>query len=271
MTKGMKFIAAVGLVACVFMCGTQSHAAITIPVQGGTYEYSTTLVTEDPAHFPGKYPWAYGDGKIIQNDKIFTYIDSTSNLNLSPVKFIIMNAGGVDYHSIKLADNVGNFTLTPGTYVLEYTIEVAAEFPLVVIKDASLAVDGRTKQGNVSLVTVTKDFYTDITHQTKLAPSLVSVGGTGDYVLFPGGVRFVDVVETIVVSDGGWVNSTTDTYSQTIVPEPATLAIWSLLGACGWLGMRVARRRRLPTGRQPWSPENRRAIHELIARGTQRN
>jgi len=51
------------------------------------------------------------------------------------------------------------------------------------------------------------------------------------------------------------------------VPEPATIIIWSLLGAGSWLGMRVWRRPK-HIGRQPWSPETRNAIHEIIARGT---
>jgi len=59
------------------------------------------------------------------------------------------------------------------------------------------------------------------------------------------------------------------TWGDVVVPEPAALVIWLVLGMGSWLGLRIARRRRLPTGRQPWSPENRRAIHELIARGTQ--
>jgi hypothetical protein len=48
------------------------------------------------------------------------------------------------------------------------------------------------------------------------------------------------------------------------VPEPCTLAIFSLLGAGGWLGMKLRRRRSQPVGRQPWSPEARQAIHEII-------
>jgi hypothetical protein len=52
---------------------------------------------------------------------------------------------------------------------------------------------------------------------------------------------------------------------EDMVPEPATIIIWSLLGAGSWLGMGVWRRRR-PVGRQPWSPEARQAIHEIIAR-----
>jgi hypothetical protein len=53
------------------------------------------------------------------------------------------------------------------------------------------------------------------------------------------------------------------------VPEPATFIIWSLLGAGSWLGMRVAQRGRR-VGRQPWSPENREAIHEIVGRGMPR-
>ena len=49
------------------------------------------------------------------------------------------------------------------------------------------------------------------------------------------------------------------------VPEPATLIVWSLLGAMSWLGMRV-----WPGGqriaRRSWSPENRQAILEIIDR-----
>jgi hypothetical protein len=55
------------------------------------------------------------------------------------------------------------------------------------------------------------------------------------------------------------------------IPEPATIIVWSLLGVGSWLGMRVVRRRRGgPVGRQPWSPENRQAIHDIIARGARR-
>jgi hypothetical protein len=55
------------------------------------------------------------------------------------------------------------------------------------------------------------------------------------------------------------------------VPEPSTLAIFSLLGAGGWLGMKLRRRRSQPVGRQPWSPEARQAIHEIIGMGARPN
>ncbi|MBU4271029.1 MAG: right-handed parallel beta-helix repeat-containing protein [Planctomycetes bacterium] len=51
------------------------------------------------------------------------------------------------------------------------------------------------------------------------------------------------------------------------IPEPASVLVWCLLGAGSWLGMRVWRRRRVPVGRQPWSPENRQAIRQIVDRG----
>jgi hypothetical protein len=53
------------------------------------------------------------------------------------------------------------------------------------------------------------------------------------------------------------------------VPEPTAIIIWSLLGAGSWLGMRVLQRGRR-VGRQPWSPGNREAIHEIVSRGMPR-
>jgi hypothetical protein len=56
------------------------------------------------------------------------------------------------------------------------------------------------------------------------------------------------------------------------VPEPISILIWSLFGLGSVFGVRVWRQRRIsvPTGparRQPWSDENRMAIHQIIERG----
>jgi hypothetical protein len=47
------------------------------------------------------------------------------------------------------------------------------------------------------------------------------------------------------------------------VPEPASIAIWSLLCA-GWTGLAVVRRRNRLTSRPGWSPENRQAILSIV-------
>jgi hypothetical protein len=53
-------------------------------------------------------------------------------------------------------------------------------------------------------------------------------------------------------------------HDANVVPEPATLVVWSLLGAASWLGMRVCRGGQL--SRRAWSPENRQAILEIVSR-----
>ena len=57
-------------------------------------------------------------------------------------------------------------------------------------------------------------------------------------------------------------------YDYNAVPEPATIIIWSLLGAGELAGDEsLAAERNGPAGREPWSPEARQAIHAIIARG----
>ena len=51
------------------------------------------------------------------------------------------------------------------------------------------------------------------------------------------------------------------------VPEPASVAIWSLIGLTFACGLRMARRRRAAAGRPRWSDQSRQAIHEMIDRG----
>jgi hypothetical protein len=80
----------------------------------------------------------------------------------------------------------------------------------------------------------------------------------------------------------GYVSNTNGTHRivgivDDIVPEPATVAVWSLLGLC-WAGMRVWQQRRAPTRapslnrgrsavRPPWPNHVREAILEIIDRG----
>jgi hypothetical protein len=51
------------------------------------------------------------------------------------------------------------------------------------------------------------------------------------------------------------------TFSSAEVPEPATIIIWSLLGA-SWAGLGIVRRRR-----HSWTPKARTAIVAMIEHG----
>ncbi len=66
----------------------------------------------------------------------------------------------------------------------------------------------------------------------------------------------------MIIADAGNTSGINPFVGST--PEPATMIVWSLLGAASWLGMRVWRRGR-PTGRQ-WSEQNRQAILDIVSR-----
>jgi len=100
--------------------------------------------------------------------------------------------------------------------------------------------------------------------------------GDGNYQLLSGDVLVGNELHCAIQFDGlvssiSWDSAPSEfwhgiTVGMLPIPEPATFIVWSLLGVGSWLGVRVARRRRFaPAGRQPWSPENRQAIHDIIA------
>ena len=109
-----------------------------------------------------------------------------------------------------------------GVYDLLYSIQVLD--PNRLITYASLGVDTAGLLGE----TVTKTFYDK---NLNLLGSITSVDGV------PAGMslstQYLIVAEHIVVTGVGDVYQTTDTYTQTLVPEPATVIIWSLLGGLG--------------------------------------
>ena len=101
---------------------------------------------------------------------------------------------------------------------------------------------------------------------------LAEHGWPGDPILDLNGLHVYiwnanDPTHPIELGDGLYNGITVEGAPPTAgpVPEPATIIIWSLLGAVSWLGMRVARRRG-PIGRKPWSSESRQAIHQIISR-----
>lgn len=118
------------------------------------------------------------------------------------------------------------------------------------------------------------------------APLVLSDGNTS----IPGGALYVDQIEGLAISGNQVTNITSvnglniyydapdnpGLFGRTfnlegggelipvgaVVPEPATIIVWSLLGAGSWLGLRISRRRRVAV----WSPEARAAIREIVGR-----
>jgi len=221
------------IVALVLVGEARAVVVVVPPGPGGDYVYNTNVLT-DTFNIP---PTPWNGNPVEQQDKLWTYVDST-NLDDAPVHFELVVQGGIDYHELKLADNTGSYTLGLGTYELKYSIQTTD--PNRVINEASVAVDGHTtdSKGN-SLVEIVKTLTDALGNPVA---TLHSTGGSGDDVLFAG-ATLLNVDELITVSSGGFVTSTTDTYNQLVVPEPATLVFCSVLGAIG-AGLAVWRKRR---------------------------
>jgi hypothetical protein len=173
------------------------------------------------------------EGNPIQDqDKIYTYIGRTNLGGDAPVTFAFEVLGGVDFHRVTLFE--GNYSLTAGAYQLVYSIEVDPAEPQRYLDYVSLAVDG----SNLGNVTVTKSVY-DI--DDNLLATLVNTVGTFQETALP--LRqYLRIVEDFVLTATGQITTTTNVYSQTVVPEPATLAIWGSLS--GFFGLFAARRRK---------------------------
>ena len=162
----------------------------------------------------------------------FFLTDELSGPSVSLNYYIKFNTAVLDL-SLDLFD-YRNETPNPGD-TATLSVFSDASFSVLVGQDV-FTIAGGEPDGNVASLSV-------------LAPSLP--------------IRSAELVFSAVDTGTGIDNIS---YSSAI-PEPTTLIIWSLLGLGSWLGMRVWRRRGSPVGRQSWSPENRQAIHEIIARG----
>jgi hypothetical protein len=79
----------------------------------------------------------------------------------------------------------------------------------------------------------------------------------------------VDYFDNISIRSASGNVDTVYKFGVDTVPEPATLLVWSLLGATSWLGMRVWRGGQR-IGRRSWSPENRQAILDIVSRNMPR-
>jgi len=224
----------IALVVVALVLVGEARASIVVPPgPGNGYVYDTRLIAAGDPNYYSPFPW--NGNPVEQQDKLWTYIYSSTTLDNAPVHFEIVNDAR-HAHELKLADNTGNFRLDAGSYELKYSIQATGG----TIVEATLGVDGRTRDANKnSLVRIVKTLSTDPEGKNVVA-TLESTGGAGDDVVFPG-VTLLYVDEVIEITDNGYVNSTTDTYVE--IPEPATLVVWSVLGAMG-VGLAVWRRRK---------------------------
>jgi hypothetical protein len=213
------------LLSCMIYA-LEAKATIVIPPPYAPYQTNLGAWDADPYN------------AVLQQDKKWKFVSASANLlnpalnplNPAPVRFDFADIGGIERHILTLGDSSNAYKMLEGVYDLHYTIEVYNS-PGRFIDSATLDVD----TGGTSGVTVTK------TLKNQAGATLGVLVSTGGPVSTSFATTFLDVVEQIVVGPGGAVFSTTDTYTQSAVPEPLSIVVWSLLGG---VGVVIAYRRR---------------------------
>jgi hypothetical protein len=214
-----------GLLLCGLLIAAEAKATIVIPAPYAPYQTNLGAWDADP------------NNEILQQDKLFTLISASATLtnpgldplNPAPIRFALNVIGGIDNHVVTLGDSSTSYTMLAGVYDLHYSITVTD--PTRYISSASLGVDIGGHPG----VVATKTFRD---REGKLLGA--GLGGVGVIKSVDGApdttalwTQYLDVTEHIVVTGTGAVFSTTDTYTEAVVPEPASIAIWASLAGVG--------------------------------------
>jgi hypothetical protein len=211
----------------------------------------------------------------------FVHVSYTATTPIADQLFFeVANVGDYAYPSGLAIDNIkingslieGFESGIPGTWTTNgFSMVSAAVANLAPTEGLSFAFLDTTGSGTAMFDTVDGTSAGSL-----LSPTLSLL--LGDTIEFD--IAFLTTDGTSTYHDYGLASFNIPPVEGT-VPEPASVIIWSLLGAGTWLGARVWRRGRvgvtgdvsiptMPATRQPWSPEARNAIHEIIARGNHR-
>jgi hypothetical protein len=176
---------------------------------------------------------------VQDQDKLYTLLTGTTLPSDTELTFETYAFPGLDLHT------VNNSSLGPGIYQLNYSVEITSSgrFFDTVSLDSDVP---RTAPD----VLVTKKVYGP---QSTLLTTLTSLAGVPSAIYtFPSGLTKIWINETFGVDQGdvpgkpGILNSATNDYTEVIIPEPAAIVVWTLLGtiAAGlgvWRYQRVTR------------------------------
>jgi len=172
---------------------------------------------------------------IVTGDATWNFVSLT---NLSPTTVPLMfnetTTNGIDNLVLTIGDS--SHLLRPGIYELKYSISVD---PGEYLSSASLGVN---LTGLFPAATVTKYLYTSPTYSPVPLTTLKSINGQSVNTSAIAGLKCLYVDEVISVT-GGSILSLANNFESAVVPEPASLVVWTILGG-GLAAVALCRDRR---------------------------
>lgn len=227
-------------------------------VLAGETRASITIVSDNEATGTLQDWSDLGSTGFQQQDARWTWLGSTILAPTTSLRFLFVTSGNTDFHTL----SIGDIDPAHTGATLHYTIQVTTPNNGGLNNFAIVAATLDTTTFGVGSLVV-KNFAATTDGATFL--TLASTSGGSETVVIPG-LKFLDVQESWTVVPGDFVMQTLNAFTQGPVhaPEPASVAIWSLLAAGSWLGVRIWRRGK-PVPRQPWDPEARQAIRARLA------
>jgi hypothetical protein len=179
-----------------------------------------------------------GNTGFQQQDKLWVYKGSTILPGTTPLTFTTEVLGnGTDIHTLAVGDV--DFAETGAT--LNYTIQVTTpnngglnNFGFI-----GATLDTATNGGTT---TALKDFFSG--GQNPFL-TLTSTNGAPQTGTISGDLTFLTINEAWTVAANGDINQTFNTFTEGVVPEPASMTLWAMLLVGSGI-VAVVRRRRQP-------------------------
>ena len=179
---------------------------------------------------------AWAQGPVQDDDKLYTLL-GTDIKSTIPITFSSASLASTDIHSVffRASDGIWGLAGTAGSFFVEYTVEIILGDKY--FRDVQL--DSTIGSSGVSVTKEVRDASDNL-----LLPPLTSTDGSSVLpTAIPGPpLKKLKIRENLTIDPNGFLTSVQNTYTQAVVPEPASIV--SFGGLALLMGVVMMRRRK---------------------------